>query len=79
MQKEGLKSNESFARFKDSIYTFDEIAGIEEDEVYIYLDRNLFKDVKGYNKAVYTAASRAKQYIYFTDRRIHLNRNTKRR
>lgn len=54
---------------RDVVYRYDEIAGIERDEVYIAFSKDDFKyrndiRIQDYNSALYTAASRAKQYIF---------------
>lgn len=53
---------------KNNVFTFSEIAGTEYDEVYVMFSNDQFKDVIEFNKAYYTAASRAKQYIYLYDK-----------
>lgn len=41
-----------------------QIGGMQVDEVYMDFPRSMFKDELNYNKAVFTAASRAKNFVY---------------
>jgi hypothetical protein len=54
--------------YEGNIFTYDEIAGIERDEVYVDLSLDQFRDAKEFNKAYYTAAGRGKQYIFLNDK-----------
>ena len=67
-EKESIVKDPDFADYKDSVYVFSEIAGTECDEAYVILSRDQFKDTIEYNRAVYTAASRARQYIFLYDK-----------
>ena len=53
--------------FRDQTYTYREVAGIEIDEVYIGFAKDEFIDIAEYNTALYTAASRAKEYIFINN------------
>ncbi len=67
-EKDKVSALSKYPDMKDQVYTYSEVAGQEFDEVYVNLSRNQFRDNKEFNKAFYTAISRARQYIFFTDK-----------
>lgn len=67
-ERKKLETDTRLASVRDKIFTFTEIAGTEEDEVYVILDRDMFKDNIQFNKAFYTAISRATKYVFVVDK-----------
>lgn len=46
------------------VLAYDQVGGMQVDEVYIDIPRALFNSDFEYNKAIFTAVSRAKQFVY---------------
>lgn len=46
------------------VLAYDQVGGMQVDEVYIDVPRALFNSDFEYNKAIFTAVSRAKQFVY---------------
>lgn len=63
-EKEEYQKEFSFAE----VFTFINVAGTQFQEVFVALSRDNFRSDKEFNKAYYTAASRAKEYAFLYDK-----------
>lgn len=66
-----ITTGENLGLFSDvanvKVLTYQEAQSLEEQEVYIYLPKDLFKDENAYNTAMATAISRSTNYVMMYD------------